>query len=72
MSTGTPDSPGARIRMLRRANGWTQQDLAKRVHATQAAVSHWESGRYHPALHSQIHIAEALRVTRIFLFGERA
>ncbi|MBN1240300.1 MAG: helix-turn-helix transcriptional regulator [Gammaproteobacteria bacterium] len=36
---------GQRIRTLRRAKGFSQQELANRLGVTKAAVMHWETGR---------------------------
>lgn len=36
---------GHRIRTLRRAKGFSQQDLANQLGVTKAAVMHWETGR---------------------------
>ena len=66
------DTPGARIRVLRKSKGWTQADLAKKVHATQPAIAHWEADRYLPTHVSQVLLAEALGAPRAFLFGEAA
>lgn len=38
---------GTFIGQLRRANNWTQADLAKRVGVTDKAVSRWETGVSH-------------------------
>lgn len=37
-------SLGARISALRREKGWTQRELAARLHVTDKAVSKWETG----------------------------
>ena len=34
---------GSRIRQLREARGWTQEQFAKRVGVTKSAVSQWEN-----------------------------
>lgn len=35
---------GNRISALRRQKGWTQKELADRLHVTDKAVSKWERG----------------------------
>jgi len=37
------DTIGSRIRQLREARGWTQEQFAKRVGVTKSAVSQWEN-----------------------------
>lgn len=44
LSYSTMETMGERIRQLRRAKQWTQQDLADRVGVSRAAVAQWESG----------------------------
>ena len=39
-----PDTPGARVRALRIANGLSQKALAKKIGVTQGAVSQFELG----------------------------
>lgn len=63
---------GGRIRFLREAKGWTQEVLAKHVHVSQPAVAQWETNKWLPGRQSQFLLAEALGVTRAFLFGEEA
>jgi transcriptional regulator with XRE-family HTH domain len=36
---------GARIRTLRRARGWTQEELARATGVSRSAVAQWETGR---------------------------
>ena len=38
-----PDGP--RVRELRQGNGWTQQQLGRRIRRTHAVISYVESGR---------------------------
>lgn len=66
------ETPGARIRMMRRSKALTQQDLAKAVFVSQSAVAHWEADRFTPTPQIQRLLAEALGVSRLFLFGEQA
>lgn len=66
------DTPGQRIRFLRLALEMTQETLAKRVYATQAAVSRWENDHDLPSRPAQVLIAQELNTTRAFLFGELA
>lgn len=46
------------IARLRKARGLTQVELAKTLHVTQSAVSHWESGRSVPDTVQLFQIAE--------------
>lgn len=64
------DTPGQRIRFLRLALSLTQEDLGRRVFATQAAVSRWENDHDIPTRAAQALIAQELNTTRQFLFGE--
>lgn len=38
----------------------TQEDLAKRLHVTRAAVSNWEQGRNHPDITLLVKLSDAL------------
>lgn len=51
-----------KIAEVRKAKGFTQQDLADALGLTQGAVAHWESGRRQPPLAMLRRIAEALGV----------
>lgn len=72
VATNDLGSPGKRIRFLRMALDLTQEDLARRVYATQAAVSRWENDHDIPSKQAQVLIAQELNTTRAFLFGEAA
>lgn len=63
---------GERIRFLRVAAGLSQESLAKKVYATQVAVSYWERNLRTPSRATQMLLAEALGTSRLFLFGEAA
>jgi Zn-dependent peptidase ImmA (M78 family)/DNA-binding XRE family transcriptional regulator len=49
-----------RLRDAREARGWTQAELASRLHKTQTAISYWEAGKRSPALDDLIEIAFVL------------
>lgn len=44
LSYSTMETMGERIRQLRLAKQWTQQELGDRVGVSRAAVAQWESG----------------------------
>ena len=57
------------IRQLREEQGWTQQELAQRVGASQGAVSLWEHGVRQPYRRTRLRLAElfGIRVEDIAL-----
>lgn len=48
------------IKERRRALGWTQKQLAKRIHSTQQAVTRWETSVTEPRLESLTALSKAL------------
>jgi transcriptional regulator with XRE-family HTH domain len=53
-----------RLRRLREAKGWTQAELAKKAHVTQAFISQLEAGaKATPSVVHILRIAKALGVT---------
>lgn len=54
---------GKRIRNARRAKGWTQKELAKRLDLATGTVQQYELGKRNPSLEMLRKIAEALDVT---------
>lgn len=66
------DTPGQRIRFLRRSRDLTQETLARQVFTTQPTVARWEKDEFLPGKQAQVLIAEALGTSRLFLFGEHA
>jgi len=65
-----PGTPGGRIRFLRIAKGWSQTELGRRAHASQAAVARWELNDICPHFAAQCRIAEALGCSRAFLYPD--
>ena len=51
-----------RLRELREAAGWTQEQLAERVGVKREAVARWEAGKREPGWSSVLALAEALGV----------
>ena len=58
------------IKELRKAQGMTQEQLAKLIGVTQGAISQWEEGLTHPAFSKLRKLATALGVTMDDLIGE--
>ena len=54
---------GDEIRKLRKAKGWTQQELADKVGVTKTTVLDWEKGRYFPEGKNVIALASALGIS---------
>ena len=63
---------GARIAVLRRAKGWNQSDLAKKLGVSSSAVGMYEQGRRQPAADVLVKLAEIFEVTTDFLLTGRA
>ena len=58
------------IKSRRRAKGWSQQDLADRLHVVRQTVSKWEMGISLPDAEMLIKLAEVLEVPTSTLLGE--
>lgn len=52
-----------RIKNLRRSIGLNQIDFARALNVTQAAVSHWETGRSYPDTHQLLRIAKFFSIS---------
>lgn len=64
-------SIGENIKVLRLARGWTQEELAQRLHLTRQAVGHYESGRTVPDVDTCRRLAEVFGVAlEVLLEGE--
>ena len=60
---------GKRIQELRKAHGWTQKELAERLHVTDKSVSKWELGRNYPDMAMLEPLAKTLDTTVVELLG---
>jgi DNA-binding XRE family transcriptional regulator len=62
-----------RIKVARKAKGWSQDTLAKEIGVSKGNVSRWESGEHNPERSNLEALAEALDVVESWLagYGER-
>ena len=49
------------LREIRKAQGMTQESLAKELGVIQASIAHWENGRVNPRTEHLIRLAEILK-----------
>ena len=59
-----------KMKLHRRAKGWTQFDMAEKMGLQQTIISSWEVGRRVPTPKNIIKIAEALDVDALYLLKE--
>ena len=52
-----------RLSKLRREHGWTQEQLAQRLHVSRQTISSWEKGRTQPDLEGLAEIADVLEIS---------
>lgn len=62
---------GKNIARLRRAKGWTQDDLAQKLFITRQTVSGWEIGRTQPGLDVLGELADVLDCSPMDIIGSR-
>lgn len=62
-------SLGARIAALRREKGWTQKELAARLHVTDKAVSKWETGINFPDVSLWQPMADLFHISLLEFLG---
>lgn len=60
---------GERLRELRKMHGYSQEQMARKLHVTQGAVSQWENGLTVPAADQLLAIAELYGITVDALLG---
>lgn len=61
------ESINERIKQLRKEKGWTQLELAEKLHVSDKAVSKWETGEGYPELSILIELANVFDVTTDYL-----
>lgn len=65
-----PSVFGQRLRAVREARGWTQDELAERANLSSSVISHFETGvRGKPSADNLVKLANALSVSVDFLLG---
>lgn len=69
---GAPRTLGERVAMIRKAWGWTQEELASRLRVRSATVSAWERCIATPNGISLIALASVLNTTPEALLGDEA
>ena len=52
-----------RIRALRKEHGYSQEQMARKLHLTQGAISQWENGLTVPAADQLIALADVFGIT---------
>ena len=60
---------GNRLRALRQAKGWTQEDLSARLGLTKSVVSAYETSLRYPSYDILIRITSLFNVTSDYLLG---
>lgn len=58
-----------RIRELRKVHGWSQEDLAKKIHSSQQSITDWETAKKLPNLVALSECADAFHVSVDYLLG---
>lgn len=61
---------GERLKALREARGWTQEEVARRLNVSRAAVGHWERGKNEPSYDTLIRLARLYNTSTAYLIGE--
>lgn len=62
------DGIGERIKSARLREGFTQEELAKAINTTKAAISRYESGKRNPSNEVVKKIAEVLKISLVELY----
>ncbi|QNT77872.1 helix-turn-helix domain-containing protein [Entomobacter blattae] len=67
---GTQETLGQRIRLLRKLEGFTQEDIANKLGVSRSAVAHWETNREGSVREHLPNLAKLLNVpVEVFLTG---
>ena len=62
---------GENLKMLRKQKGFSQEELAARLHVVRQTISKWEKGLSVPDAEMLIRLAEILEVSVSELLGEK-
>lgn len=66
---GNKECLAKRIREIRKAKGWTQPELAKKLYVSRNTISGWETENCMPSLDNVIAIADATGISVDALLG---
>ena len=58
------------LRLLRRISGWSQQEVAERLHVDRSTYAYYEIGRSRPEYETLVNIANLYCVSVDFLLGK--
>ena len=59
-----------KITKLRKANGWSQEDLAEKLSVSRQAISRWENGSALPDANNILQLSKLFNVTADYLLNE--
>ena len=59
-----------KIIKLRKANGWSQEDLAEKMYVSRQAISRWENGTALPDANNILQLSKLFNVTTDYLLNE--
>lgn len=60
-----------RLRMLRKMEGLTQEDIALILNINRSTYSYWESGKTKPSINKLIQISKLYNVTIDYIVGNK-
>ena len=61
---------GARLKRLRKQFGYTQEEVAQKLHTSRGSISMYENGRRQPSYDLLIQIADLFQVNLDYLLGK--
>jgi len=67
---GAPTMPGNKIQQLRKANGFSQEELASRLTISRQAISKWELGEAMPDTENIVQLSRLFGVTTDYLLRD--
>jgi len=59
-----------KIVKLRKANGWSQEDLAEKMYVSRQAISRWENGTALPDANNILQLSKLFNITTDYLLHE--
>ncbi len=59
-----------KILALRKSNGWSQEELAEKIHVSRQSISKWESAAAIPDINRILELAKLFEVTTDYLLKD--